>query len=123
MRSDVGVGERLGLIAGGALALALVQLLRDNRKKASTKGDNTNQRTCDSSQTAPDSGDRVRYHSSGIILSVSPVRPCYCPVQCCADWIVVQHFTWSRECVRLNPRFVAMSPLAVARYVVNSPDE
>lgn len=60
MRSDVGIGERLALIAGGALALALVQLLQANRKAASTKGDNVNQRTGEISKTTLDSRDKVR---------------------------------------------------------------
>lgn len=60
MRSNAGIGERLALIAGGALALALVQLLQASRKAASTKGDNVNQRTGKSSVTTFDTSDMVR---------------------------------------------------------------
>lgn len=40
MTSIGGVGERLALIAGGALALALVQLLRAKREGNSREGSN-----------------------------------------------------------------------------------
>ena len=39
MPSGAGVGERLALLAGGALALAFVQLLQANRKRNSSDND------------------------------------------------------------------------------------
>lgn len=63
MPSGAGISERLALLAGGALALALVQLLQANLKRNSS--DDDSQRTTAHNGKVDMSSYSVRYQPAG----------------------------------------------------------